>query len=133
MTIIKSITSTLACSVVLAFTASAEIVIGSGGVFRLQAHSPLAEMPVHSFVEVEFTLTDMENMPVTGAEIRLSGGMRAHGHGLPTRPLVQELDAGRYIVKGLKFSMPGAWELQFHVEIDEYAEQIRLDFVINDD
>lgn len=133
MTVIKSVLSTLACSFVLASGASAELVSGSGDVFKLQTHSHLADMPVRNFVEVEFTLTDTENMPVTGAKIRLSGGMRAHGHGLPTRPLVEELEVGRYIVKGLKFSMPGAWELQFDIEIDGYTEQIRLNFVINDD
>jgi hypothetical protein len=93
----------------------------------------LSGLSARIFSEVEFTLTDKLNVPVTGAHIRLSGGMRAHGHGLPTRPLVKELDVGRYIVRGLMFSMPGSWELQFDIEVDEYADQVRLDFIISDD
>jgi hypothetical protein len=130
---IRSFIFTLACSFLFASAASAETGVGSGGVFRLQTHSHLSDLSARSFSEVEFTLTDTLNVPVTGAHIRLSGGMRAHGHGLPTRPLVQELEIGRYIVKGLKFSMPGSWELQFDIEVDEYADQVRLEFIIGDE
>lgn len=133
MIFVRSFISTLVCSFLLASAGSAETGVGSEGVFRLQTHSQLADSPVRRFAEVEFTLTDAQNVPVTGAQIRLSGGMRAHGHGLPTRPLVQELEVGRYIVKGLKFSMPGAWELQFDIELDEYVDHVRLDFIIGDE
>jgi hypothetical protein len=130
---IKPFIFTLACSFLFGSSASAETGVSSDGVFRLQTHSHLSGLSARIFSEVEFTLTDKLNVPVTGAHIRLSGGMRAHGHGLPTRPLVKELDVGRYIVRGLMFSMPGSWELQFDIEVDEYADQVRLDFIISDD
>ena len=40
-----------------------------------------------------------------------------HGHGLPTVPKVMSQDAeGRAIVGGVRFNMPGWWELKVHVD-----------------
>ena len=40
--------------------------------------------------------------------------MPEHGHGFPTVPEVTEyLGDGKYLVEGLKFSMPGWWVGQF--------------------
>ncbi len=49
-------------------------------------------------------------------QIRVDGGMPQHGHGLPTQPRVTgRLPDGRFVVDGMKFSMPGWWELKLHV------------------
>ena len=48
--------------------------------------------------------------------VSVDGGMPQHGHGLPTAPRVTgRLPDGRLIVDGMKFSMPGWWELRVRV------------------
>lgn len=62
------------------------------------------------------TVKTQDGNPVDGASITVSGGMPAHGHGLPTSPEVTaQLGDGRYRVEGVKFSMGGAWEFRFAV------------------
>ena len=49
-------------------------------------------------------------------QIEVDGGMPEHGHGLPTQPRVTgRLPDGRFVVDGMKFSMPGWWELRLRV------------------
>ena len=54
---------------------------------------------------------------VSDATISIDGGMRAHGHGLPTSPKMISTQArGEYKIEGLKFSMTGEWVLGFKVQ-----------------
>ena len=62
--------------------------------------------------------------PAAGAAgdvaVTIDGGMPQHGHGLPTAPRVTgRLPDGRLVVDGMKFSMPGWWEL--HVRVADAA------------
>ncbi len=50
------------------------------------------------------------------AAVTVDGGMPQHGHGLPTAPRVTgRLPDGRLVIDGVKFSMPGWWELRLRV------------------
>lgn len=63
--------------------------------------------------------------------ITIEGGMRAHGHGLPTSPtLTATSRMGHYQLKGLKYSMPGAWTIGFLVTFGSVSEQVIFDFTI---
>jgi hypothetical protein len=49
--------------------------------------------------------------------IMVSGDMPEHGHGLPTEPEVtEEIEPGVYLLEGMKFSMPGWWEVKLHIK-----------------
>lgn len=62
-------------------------------------------------------LQDSQGAAVEGAALSLEGGMPTHGHGLPTAPRVRKTeDAGRYRIEGLRFNMPGAWELRLTID-----------------
>jgi hypothetical protein len=66
--------------------------------------------PLHSWV---LAVTTADGTPVEGASISVDGGMPEHAHGLPTAPQVTAvLGEGRYRIEGVKFSMPGWWELK---------------------
>lgn len=53
----------------------------------------------------------------TAATVTVDGGMPQHGHGLPTQPRVTgRLPDGRLVVDGVRFSMPGWWELRLRVD-----------------
>jgi hypothetical protein len=70
--------------------------------------------------------------PVDGAMLAIDGGMKAHGHGLPTQPkvLAVEGQVGDYKIEGLKFSMPGAWTVGFLIKTNGESDQLIFDFTI---
>ncbi len=54
--------------------------------------------------------------------ILLGGGMPIHSHGLPTDPVIKwSQNDNKFIIHGLKFSMPGEWLLHFYIN-DKNAE-----------
>lgn len=74
-----------------------------------------------------------EGEPVLGAKISIDGGMKAHGHGLPTAPQVSPTKTpGKYKVEGLKFSMPGEWIIGFKVVLNQpkLSDQVIFAFSI---
>lgn len=75
---------------------------------------PLSQM--HSWsVHVEMP----DGTPVSDADIGIFGSMPAHKHGLPSRPRVTEnRDGGDYLVEGVKFTMPGEWQLILIITAD---------------
>lgn len=53
---------------------------------------------------------------VKNAQVSIEGGMPAHHHGLPSSPIVSWSESDNaYLIKGLKFSMPGEWFLRFYI------------------
>jgi hypothetical protein len=77
----------------------------------------------------ELVLTDAEGNAVGGASVTVDGGMPAHGHGLPTAPKVVDAgEAGRYVIEGLRFNMPGTWELRFSIEGAAGTDTATLEF-----
>lgn len=74
---------------------------------------PVKQGELHSWI---VTVKTPDGKPVEGAAIAVSGGMPAHGHGLPTVPqITAQLGEGRYRVEGVKFNMGGVWEFKFAV------------------
>lgn len=68
---------------------------------------------------------------VADATILVSGGMIAHGHGLPSKPQVTTyLGEGRYLIEGMLFNMSGDWTLQFVIHTPDKMDRARVDFKI---
>lgn len=85
---------------------------------------------VGDFQECDIQLK-YEGKPYFADAIAIDGGMKAHGHGLPTVPtLLPTAKKGHYTVEGLKYSMPGAWTVGFRVSINGVTEQVIFDFII---
>lgn len=88
--------------------------------------SPLQINRMHSW---ELILRSADNTPVTGAIIRVEGGMPEHDHGLPTQPQVtSEIKEGHYLLEGIRFHMPGLWEITVQVSTNDFEESFRLEF-----
>ncbi len=69
-----------------------------------------------------------DGRPVDGAELRIDGGMPAHGHGLPTQPVVREaLGDGRYVIEGMKFNMGGYWVVDLAIASAEGTDDVRFE------
>ncbi len=88
--------------------------------------SPLRINQIHSW---ELELKDGNGSTVTGANIEVNGGMPAHNHGLPTQPRVTPMEKpGSYLMEGIRFHMPGEWELQFTVTTATARDSAKLEF-----
>ena len=84
-----------------------------------------AVIPVNAFHAWTITVTEKDGKPVNDAEISVDGGMPAHGHGLPTQPQVtKQLGDGKYLIEGVKFSMPGEWEMKFTIKAEGMEETV---------
>ena len=71
--------------------------------------TPLDINRIHSWL---LRLTDIQGRPVSNAQIELVGGMPEHDHGLPTQPqITAETEVGSYLLEGVRFHMPGNWQL----------------------
>jgi hypothetical protein len=90
---------------------------------------PIAINKMHAW---EIRLRSPSGAPVSGARISVGGGMPQHGHGFPTQPKVtKELGDGRYLLEGMKFSMPGWWELKLKVDAASGADEITFNTIIS--
>ncbi len=79
----------------------------------------------------EIRLTQPSGQPVTGARIAVDGGMPQHHHGFPTQPRVtKELGDGRYLIEGMKFSMPGWWEIKLTIEGEQGTDNVTFNVVL---
>ena len=68
---------------------------------------------------------------VSDARIAIDGGMKTHGHGLPTAPQISVTETpGKYAIKGLKFSMPGEWAVGFKILSNSVSDQAVFAFSI---
>ncbi len=90
--------------------------------------APAALQQIHSW---QVMLRSPDGLPVTGGHFVVDGGMPQHGHGLPTAPQVtKDLGGGRYLVEGMKFNMPGWWELQLGIEGPAGADAVTFNLVL---
>ena len=70
--------------------------------------------------------------PVSNASVSVDGGMPAHGHGLPTSPrMTKYLGGGKYLLEGLKFNMPGLWNLQFDIVDGTRSDSVTFNVLLN--
>ena len=76
------------------------------------------------FIEVR----DTADKPLTDLRIGVTGGMVAHGHGLPTQPVVSShINNGKYRIEGMLFNMSGNWTLIFHFRNAGFNDQAIFD------
>ncbi|MDG2118859.1 MAG: FixH family protein [Gammaproteobacteria bacterium] len=72
---------------------------------------------------------ERNNKPVSDANVTLTGGMPNHDHGLPTQPEVtSESEPGRYIVDGIRFHMPGLWQIIINISGTEPLDTATIEF-----
>jgi hypothetical protein len=84
--------------------------------------SPLPMNQIHSW---KVKIAQPSGEPVTGATVTVNGDMPEHGHGLPTEPEVTaEVEPGVYLLEGVKFSMPGWWEVKLHIKAGDREDSV---------
>lgn len=99
--------------------------VSAGKMFTASYASIPSPPPLNRIHSWKVTVSKASGDPVTGAAITVSGDMPEHGHGLPTEPEVtEEIEPGVYLVEGMKFSMPGWWEMVFHVKSGDDEDRV---------
>jgi len=87
--------------------------------FRVSIRSESYPVPLSQMHSWSVHVETPEGNPVTDADIGVFGNMPAHKHGLPSRPRVTEnRGGGDYLIEGVKFTMPGEWQLILIVTVD---------------
>ena len=99
------------------------------GMFEVSVDPQSSEkIELNEFVEWVVTIQTPEGDPVTPARVSVGGGMPAHGHGFPTDPQISEhSEEGKYLLKGLMFSMTGTWLLELDIQSKEASDKVAFD------
>lgn len=101
------------------------------GQFSISVTPALDPIPINTMHSWTIHLETAAGEPLDGAQISISGGMPAHGHGLPTQPQVTSaLGGGDYQVEGLRFQMPGSWQVSFHVLAGDIDDTATVSFML---
>lgn len=99
--------------------------------FHVRIASTTGSIPLHKVHQWRAVITDADGRPVTGAAIRVSGGMPQHGHGLPTAPTASPAqEPGSYVLNGVKFSMDGWWELKLTIAAGGVTDSVTFNIVL---
>ncbi len=90
-------------------------ICSNGGSFRVEVARAPSPLPLGSFFEMEVRLVDgcRGTSPLEGVVLRAEGVMPGHGHGMTSQPRVSPAGGGRFTVTGMRFHMPGEWEIRF--------------------
>lgn len=95
------------------------------GVFRVRYRSELGAISINEMHNWDLQIEDAQGSAVADAEFEVSGGMPAHDHGLATSPAVDPTsEPGLYRLSGLRFHMPGEWELEISVRVGHNEDDI---------
>lgn len=119
----------LLCAVVLCLSGTGQLWAGSAsttpiegvsrptshGLYRVSVHPPPA-IAINRYQTWGIYIEDAAGVALDRLALEISADMPAHGHGLLTAPQVRPGDApGRYRVEGMRFHMPGYWEIRVRV------------------
>lgn len=87
---------------------------GEGAKLQVELVSATPIPPQRDLNEWVVAVSDAAGAPQAGCDLGVGLYMPAHGHAAPTEPTVEGgATAGHYVVSGIDFFMPGAWEVTF--------------------
>lgn len=101
------------------------------GLFDVSYKSQLESIPLNEIHQWILSVSTPDGEPVTGATITVNGGMPMHNHGLPTAPrITKELEAGEYLLNGIKFQMPGHWTVEFQITAGDSSDKVTFNLML---
>lgn len=104
------------------------------GRFVVRVEPPAERPAVHQMHAWQLHVDAADGSPVSGARIVFDGGMPQHGHGFPTKPRVTgERAPGVYVLEGVKFSMPGWWDLRLDIRAGDVADTAVFNVIVDPD
>lgn len=105
--------------------------LSDDGLFQVSWSSDADVPPLNQIHTWTLHIETADGQPVEGATILVDGGMPQHGHGLPTNPQVTEdLGGGDYRLEGMRFQMPGFWEVRFNISANGQDDSITFNLIL---
>lgn len=80
------------------------------GEFTDQEGKAYTSIPMNEYFEFILTITPKDSTKTLKTPT-IAAEMPDHGHGMNTKPVIEDLGDGKYRVKGMLFHMPGWWKL----------------------
>jgi hypothetical protein len=103
----------------------------AAGSYRVTLVPPAQPAAINQLHGWQVRVATPSGTPVQGARLAVDGGMPQHGHGFPTQPRVtREIAAGTYLLEGMKFSMPGWWEVKLAIQGPEGTDRVTFNTVV---
>lgn len=104
-----------------------------GGSIRITYYLEGENAPLNDIHSWMLLLEDKHGAPIDDAEIVVSPDMPEHLHGMLTKAEVHKLDEpGMYRVDGMKFHMPGWWEITMDVSTSKTRDLVRFQLIIGE-
>lgn len=95
---------------------------------RIEIYSDLNPLVINRMHSWQVRILDAQGAHLP-AQLNLSGGMPGHDHGMPTAPQITgQLENGDYLLEGMRFHMPGAWQLLIELNVDGASQTAVIDF-----
>jgi len=102
------------------------------GAFKVTIYPQAGQKVIGEYHSWVVSVEDSRGQAVEKLNISVSGGMAAHGHGLPTKPqMTKYLGSGNYLVEGLLFNMTGEWTLQFLLRSEKLSDRVQFTFEVD--
>jgi hypothetical protein len=103
----------------------------TSGAYRVTLEPPQTPPPLNRIHSWMVKVADRTGSPVHAAVFEVGGGMPQHGHGFPTHPrITRELEPGTYLLEGMKFSMPGWWEIKLAIQGPQGSDSVIFNTVM---
>ena len=101
------------------------------GAFVVSVRDRPEPIPLNALHAWTVHVETADGTPVETAEIAIDGGMPMHDHGLPTAPRVTAvLGDGDYLLEGMKFQMPGHWQVRLRIESAEATDSVTFELML---
>jgi len=101
------------------------------GLYRVRVSSAVSPVPVNAAHNWDVDISDAQGRPVPGAVVRVDGGMPDNKQGLLTSAQVAAGNGpGHFIIRDLKFSMAGRWELKLMIEAADGVDSVTFNIVL---
>lgn len=73
---------------------------------------------LNEYLSFALKINPLDNTVPSDFTLTVEGGMPAHNHGFPSAIKTSRLDSQTFLIEGVKFHMPGQWQLQVHIDED---------------
>jgi len=96
---------------------SPTVIMSDDKIYRVSLYSNTFPVPLQKIHSWTAHIEYVGGKPLENAKIYIHGGMPIHRHGFPVTPRVKKyLGNGNYLIKGVKFSMMGEWEMRLNIK-----------------
>lgn len=108
---------------------AADLIGDTGDGYTIEIFSKLSPIQINQIHSWLIDIKDSAGNAVDNVDITVTGGMPEHDHGIPTSPQITGRDsAGLYLLEGVRFHMPGKWQLVITLDIENNKHIAVIDF-----